>query len=82
MAAVIGVPDPARTEIVKACIVLNEGHEGNAALVAEIQDYVRRKVAAHEYPRLIEFMDSLPMTTTGKVQRGLLRAQHESALKP
>ncbi|GAA0234499.1 acyl-CoA synthetase [Castellaniella daejeonensis] len=81
MAAVIGVPDPERTEIVKACIVLNEGYTGDAALIAEIQDHVRRKVAAHEYPRLIEFMDSLPMTTTGKVQRGQLRAQHKD-IKP
>ena len=77
LAAVIGVPDPERTEIVKACIVLNEGYTGDAALVAELQDHVRRKAAAHEYPRLIEFMDSLPMTTTGKVQRGQLRAMHE-----
>ncbi|WP_368641238.1 acyl-CoA synthetase [Castellaniella ginsengisoli] len=77
MAAVIGVPDPARTEIVKACIVLNEGYSGDAALVAELQDHVRSKAAAHEYPRLIEFMESLPMTTTGKVQRGLLRAMHQ-----
>jgi acetyl-CoA synthetase len=76
LAAVIGVPDPERTEIVKACIVLKEGYRPDAALVAEIQDHVRRRAAAHEYPRLIEFMDTLPMTTTGKVIRKALRDMH------
>ncbi len=76
MAAVIGVPDPERTEIIKACIVLNEGYEGTPALVAELQEHVRRKAAAHEYPRLVEFMASLPMTTTGKVIRKELRRMH------
>src|SRR3546814_9100669 len=55
MAAVIGVPDAQRTEIIKAVIVLNEGFEGSPELVREIQDHVRHKVAAHEYPRVIEF---------------------------
>ncbi len=73
MAAVIGVPDPERTEIIKACIVLNDGYRGDDTLIAELQEHVRRKVAAHEYPRLIEFMDALPMTTTGKVIRKALR---------
>ncbi|WP_298017419.1 acyl-CoA synthetase [uncultured Castellaniella sp.] len=77
MAAVIGVPDPERTEIVKACIVLKEGFQPSAALIAEIQDHVRRRAAAHEYPRLIEFMDALPMTTTGKVIRKALRDLHQ-----
>lgn len=81
MAAVIGVPDPDRTEIVKACIVLKDGYSPGAALVAEIQDHVRQKVAAHEYPRLIEFMQTLPMTTTGKVIRSALRAQHHGSVK-
>lgn len=77
MAAVIGVPDPERTEIIKACIVLNEGYEGSAELVSELQDHVRHKAAAHEYPRLVEFMDSLPMTTTGKVIRKELRQMNK-----
>lgn len=76
MAAVIGVPDPERTEIIKACVVLNDGYQGNPALVTELQEHVRRKVAAHEYPRLVEFMGSLPMTTTGKVIRKELRRLH------
>lgn len=82
MAAVIGVPDARRTEIIKAVIVLNDGFEGSPALIAEIQEHVRRKVAAHEYPRLIEFVDTLPMTTTGKVMRKVLREQHISRTQP
>ncbi|HCA16414.1 MAG TPA: AMP-dependent synthetase [Alcaligenes faecalis] len=73
MAAVIGVPDPERTEVVKAFIVLKEDIEPSQELVQEIQDHIKRRVAAHEYPRLIEFVDALPMTTTGKVIRHALR---------
>ena len=73
LAAVIGVPDPVRTEIVKAFVVLNDGFEATDALHAEIQDHVRNRLSAHEYPREIEFRDELPLTTTGKVIRRLLR---------
>jgi acetyl-CoA synthetase len=73
MAAVIGVPDPERTEVVKAFIVLKDDVEPSQALVKEIQEHIKRRVAAHEYPRLIEFVDALPMTTTGKVIRHALR---------
>jgi acetyl-CoA synthetase len=73
MAAVVGIPDEQRTELVKAFIILNEGYEGSDALVAEIQDHVRQKAAAHEYPRKISFVESLPMTATGKIIRKELR---------
>jgi acetyl-CoA synthetase len=73
MAGVVGKPDPARTEIVKAYIVLNEGFEGSELLKAQIAQLVRTKPAAHEYPREIEFVADLPMTTTGKVIRRELR---------
>ncbi|TAM90329.1 AMP-dependent synthetase [bacterium] len=73
IAAVIGVPDALRTEIVKAFIVLNPSHQPSAALTAEIQEFVKRRLAAHEYPRRIEFVESLPMTTTGKIMRRELR---------
>jgi acetyl-CoA synthetase len=73
MAGVVGKPDPARTEIVKAYIVLNEGFEASELLKAEIAQFVRTKLAAHEYPREIEFVADLPMTTTGKVIRRELR---------
>ena len=74
-AAVVGVPDPIRTEAVKAFIVLREGVQPSDDLAAEIQSFVKRQLAAHEYPRQIEFIDELPMTTTGKIMRRELRAR-------
>ena len=76
LAAVIGVPDPLRTEAVKACIVLAEGMTPSDALKTEIQDHVKRRLAAHEYPRIVEFVDDLPMTATGKIMRRVLRERH------
>jgi acetyl-CoA synthetase len=75
MAAVVGVPDAARTEIVKAFIILNEGYTASDSLVVDIQDHVKKKAAAHEYPRQVSFVQSLPMTATGKVIRKALREQ-------
>jgi acetyl-CoA synthetase len=74
MAAVIGAPDAERTEIVMAFVVLNPGFIGDEALVREIQQHVKTRLAAHEYPREIRFVDSLPLTATGKVIRKALRA--------
>jgi len=62
-----------RTEIVKAFIVLKEGHQATAQLAAEIKDFVKKRLSAHEYPREVAFIDTMPMTTTGKVIRRLLR---------
>ncbi len=73
LAAVVGKPDPVRTEIVKAFVVLKPGHEPSEALAAEIRNFVRTKLSAHEYPREVAFIDDMPMTTTGKVIRRLLR---------
>jgi acetyl-CoA synthetase len=73
MAAVVGVPDALRTEIVKAFIVLKPGESASLALEAQIKDFVRTRLAAHEYPRQIAFVDTLPMTATGKIIRGDLR---------
>ena len=73
LAAVVGKPDPLRTEIVKAFIVLKKGQAPSDALAAEIQTFVRTRLSAHEYPREVAFIDDLPMTTTGKVIRRLLR---------
>ncbi|WP_445492078.1 acyl-CoA synthetase [Rhodopseudomonas sp. RCAM05734] len=73
-AAVVGVPDPIRSEAIKAWIVLRPGFEAGEALAREIQDFVKVQLAAHEYPRHVQFADSLPMTATGKVLRRELRA--------
>src|SRR5690606_39139996 len=73
LAAVIGKPDPVRTEIVKAFIVLKDGQAASDDLARNIQDFVRTRLAAHEYPREVAFIDRMPMTTTGKVIRRLLR---------
>ena len=73
LAAVVGKPDPLRTEIVKAFIVLKKGQQPSDALAVEIQTFVRTRLSAHEYPREVAFIDDLPMTTTGKVIRRLLR---------
>ena len=73
LAAVVGKPDAVRTEIVKAFIVLKTGHAPSDALAGEIQDFVKTRLSAHEYPREVAFIDAMPMTTTGKVIRRLLR---------
>ncbi len=75
LAAVVGKPDALRTEIVKAFIVLKPGHAGTPELAAALQAFVRRRLSAHEYPREIVFRDELPLTTTGKIIRRLLRAE-------
>ncbi|WP_349956408.1 AMP-binding protein [Rhizobium sp. ZPR3] len=73
LAAAVGKPDAVRTEIVKAYVVLVPGREPSEALAAEIRDWVKTRLSMHEYPREIEFVDALPLTTSGKVIRRLLR---------
>jgi len=73
LAAVVGKPDPLRTEIVKAFIVLKSQVGASDALASEIQSFVRSRLSAHEYPREIAFIPEMPMTSTGKVIRRLLR---------
>ena len=76
----IGKPDPTRGQIVKAFIVLQPGHAATQALIDDIQQHVRGRLAPYEYPKEIEFIDALPMTTTGKVQRKELRRREEAKL--
>jgi 2-aminobenzoate-CoA ligase len=71
--AVVGRPDPDRGQVVHAAVVLAEGVAGDAAKVAELQDFVKRTIAPYKYPRSIEFVAALPRTSTGKVQRYRLR---------
>jgi acetyl-CoA synthetase len=72
---VIGVPDETRGEVIKAFVQPIPGVTGDDALREAIRDLVRENLARHEYPREIEFMDGLPQTTTGKIQRRELRAR-------
>ena len=71
--AVVPKPDADRGAVVKAFVVLAQGQRGDAALVEALQEHVRGKLAPYEYPKEIEFIEALPMTTTGKVQRRVLR---------
>jgi acetyl-CoA synthetase len=77
-AAVIGKPDATRGAIVKAFIVLQPGEKPSRQLEEDIQRHVRGRLAPYEYPKEIEFIDALPMTTTGKVQRKELRKREEA----
>ncbi|WP_337877718.1 AMP-binding protein [Caldimonas sp.] len=71
---VIGVPDEQRGQIVKAFVVLREGHVPSQAMVRELQDFAKRTVAPYKYPRAIEFREQLPRTETGKLQQFKLRS--------
>ena len=73
LAGVIGVPDPVRGEVVAAFIVLAAGFAPTVALATEIQMFVRQRLAAHEYPRQVHFIEAMPMTVTGKIRRAELR---------
>ncbi|BDG71207.1 AMP-dependent synthetase [Roseomonas fluvialis] len=75
LAAVVGVPDALRTEHVTAAIVLRDGMVADDVLATEIQGFVRTRLAAHLYPRRVVFLESLPLTATGKVMRGALRRE-------
>jgi acetyl-CoA synthetase len=75
--AVVGVSDPQRGQAIKAFIKVMPGTEKSDALIREIQEHVKKKLAAHEYPREIEFIEEFPMTVTGKVRRRDLREAEE-----
>jgi acetyl-CoA synthetase len=76
-AAVVPKPDAERGALVKAYVVLAPGFAASDALIDELQRHVRARLAPYEYPKEIEFTEALPMTTTGKVQRRVLRLQEE-----
>ena len=73
LAAAVGKPDPVRTEIVKAYVMLRPGHAPTEALASNIREWVKSRLSMHEYPREVDFVDSLPLTTSGKVIRHQLR---------
>ena len=73
--AVTGAPDPVRGQVVKATIVLaKDWKPGNAELVKDIQRFVKETTAPYKYPRIVEFVDALPKTTSGKIMRKAIRA--------
>lgn len=74
-AGVIGIPDKERSEIIKAFIVLNKGHKPSPKLKKEIQGFIKKRLAAHAYPREIEFTKDVPKTRSGKIMRRLLKAR-------
>ncbi len=74
-AAAVGIPDPVRTEAIRAYVVLSKSFSPSPELELELADFVRSHLAAHEAPRSVRFTESLPMTTTGKVMRKVLREQ-------
>ncbi len=76
--ACVASPDTARSNIVKAFIVLRDGFEGDGALTKELQDFVKRHIAPYKYPRAIEFVDALPKTGSGKIQRFRLREKERA----
>ena len=80
-AAAIASPDEVRGNVVKAFIVLAEGHEPSDELVKDIQRHVRDRLSAYAYPRRIEFVDDLPKTLTGKIRRIELREREMEAAK-
>lgn len=81
ISAVVGKPDPVRGEIVKAFIVLKPGYAPSSALEEEIKDFVKIRLALHEYPREIEFISELPLTSTGKIMRKDLRMREREREK-
>jgi len=77
--AAVASPDQVRGNVVKAFIILREGHEPSPELVKELQNWVKQKAAAYKYPRKIEFVAELPKTQSGKIKRRLLRDQEFAA---
>jgi len=77
--AVVGRPDPERGQVVHAAVVLREGVDGDAAKIAELQEFTKGRIAPYKYPRSIEFVAELPRTSTGKVQRYRLREPEPAA---
>ena len=81
LAAAIGVPDPLRTEIIKVFVKLKPDRVGSAALEEDIRTFVKARLSPHEYPRMIEFVDELPLTSTGKIRRKDLRDREAATAK-
>jgi acyl-coenzyme A synthetase/AMP-(fatty) acid ligase len=79
-AAVVAAPDEERGSVVRAVVVLRDGFAGSAALATELQDHVKAETAPYKYPRVVEFVDDLPKTLTGKIRRIELREREREAV--
>jgi len=79
---VVGAPDEARGQVVQAYVVLRAGVVGDPQKAKELQDFVKLQIAPYKYPRLVEFVDTLPRTNTGKLQRFALREIARSGSSP
>ncbi len=77
--AVTGIPDAARGQLVKATVVLAKGHAPSEELAAELQAYVKTHTAPYKYPRVLEFVDELPKTISGKIRRTEIRESDHAA---
>ncbi len=77
-AAAVSAPDEERGAVVRAVVVLRDGHEPSAALAGELQEHVKRETAPYKYPRIVDFVDELPKTTSGKIRRAQLRARSQT----
>jgi acyl-coenzyme A synthetase/AMP-(fatty) acid ligase len=73
-AAAVAAPDDVRGAVVRAVVVLRDGYTGNDQLVNELQEHVRAETAPYKYPRIVDFVDALPKTASGKIKRAELRA--------
>jgi acyl-coenzyme A synthetase/AMP-(fatty) acid ligase len=73
-AAAVAAPDELRGQVVRAVVVLRDGHAPSDALASELQEHVKQRTAPYKYPRIVEFAGALPKTPSGKIQRALLRA--------
>jgi len=73
--AITGAPDPKRGQVVKATVVLNKGFEPSDEMIKELQEYVKKTTAPYKYPRIVEFVEELPKTISGKIKRAQIRKE-------
>ena len=78
--AAIAVPDPIRGEVMECYVVLRSGAKGSPELAAELQKWVKTRYAAHAYPRAVHFVDAMPKTPSGKIQRVVLKQRRRAEL--
>jgi acetyl-CoA synthetase len=74
-AAAVAAPDTERGAVVRAVVVLRDGHTPSPALAKELQEHVKRETAPYKYPRIVDFASELPKTASGKVRRAALRSE-------